>query len=94
MVSIPRISSEFQIGRLHYNILIDPWLAGPQSDVAGWVSTQWHAIKSIVQTVAELNDLLQEVEALASRVDSAEQKSKRSRNTRLITHSTPHTSMR
>ena|ERR1700722_5827489 len=64
-------------GRLRYNILIDSWLAGPRSDAAGWFSTQWHAIKSSVQTVAEFNDLLQEVEALASRVESAGQKSKR-----------------
>jgi len=69
-------------GRLRYNILIDPWLAGPQSGVAGWFSTQWHAIKSSVQTVAELDVLLQEVEVLASRLDSAGQKSKRSRNAR------------
>jgi hypothetical protein len=48
--------------------------------MAGWFSTQWHAIKSSVQTIAELNDLLQEVEGLASRVDSAGQKSKRSQN--------------
>ena len=36
-------------GRLRYNTLIDPGLAGPQSDVAGWFSTQWHAIKSSLQ---------------------------------------------
>jgi hypothetical protein len=57
-------------GRLRYNILIDPWLAGPQSDVAGWFSTQWHAIESSVQTVAELNKNLEAVEALASKADS------------------------
>lgn len=84
MVSILAYPPNFRSSssRLHYNILIDPWLAGPKSDVAGWFSTQWHAIKSSGETVAELNDLLQEAEALASRVDSAGQKSKRSRNAR------------
>ncbi|MCJ1350026.1 MAG: hypothetical protein MMC33_000007 [Icmadophila ericetorum] len=53
------------LGRLHYNVLIDPWLQGSQSDVASWFSKQWHAIDSSVQTIAELNERLQEVEELA-----------------------------
>ena len=52
-------------GRSRYNILIDPWLSGPQSDVASWFSTQWHAVSSSVQTIAELDERLREVEALA-----------------------------
>lgn len=52
-------------GRSHYNILIDPWLSGPQSDVASWFSTQWHAIQSSIQTIAELDEILKEVEELA-----------------------------
>ena len=52
-------------GRSHYNILIDPWLSGSQSDVASWFSTQWHAIKSSVQTIAELDEMLRELEELA-----------------------------
>ena len=51
-------------GRSRYNILIDPWLAGPQSDFAGWFSTQWHATQSSVQTIAELEAGLKEVETL------------------------------
>ena len=66
-------------GRLRYNILLDPWLTGPQSDFAGWFSTQWHAIESSVQTVAELNDHLEEVETLASRVELKRKKNKSSR---------------
>lgn len=65
-------------GRLRYNILIDPWLAGPQSDVAGWFSTQWHAIRSSVQSVAELSESLEAVEFLASQAESIRQKNKRS----------------
>ena len=52
-------------GRSRYNILIDPWLSGPQSDVASWFSTQWHAVSSSVQTIAELDERLRELEALA-----------------------------
>ena len=52
-------------GRSRYNILIDPWLAGPQSDIASWFSTQWHAVSSSIQTITELDERLREVEALA-----------------------------
>jgi hypothetical protein len=50
--------------RCRFNILIDPWLQGSQSDVASWFSTQWHKIKSSVQTIEELNDVLCEREDL------------------------------
>ena len=53
------------LGRSRFNVLIDPWLQGPQSDIAGWFSTQWHAIKSSVQTIEELNGSLQEIEIMA-----------------------------
>lgn len=49
-------------GRTHFNILLDPWLQGPQSDVAWWFSTQWHAVPPSVATVADLNAALREVE--------------------------------
>lgn len=51
-------------GRSRYNLLIDPWLDGPQEDVAGWFSKQWHPVKSCVQTIVELEDLLHAAEAL------------------------------
>ena len=51
-------------GRSRYNILIDPWLKGPQEDVAGWFSRQWHTADSVVQTIEELDQLLQNAEAL------------------------------
>jgi hypothetical protein len=57
--------------RSHYNILIDPWLDGPQEDVASWFSKQWHLIKSSVRTVADLNDILGDAEA-SSRQDRPE----------------------
>ena len=53
--------------RCRFNILIDPWLQGPQSDVAGWFSTQWHRIPSSVQTIEELNGILGEREDLEFR---------------------------
>ena len=51
-------------GRSRYNILIDPWLRGRQSDVAAWFSSQWHAIDASMQTIAELNSLLEANEKL------------------------------
>ena len=52
-------------GRSFFNVLVDPWFSGPQSDVASWFSTQYHAILSSVQTVAELEERLRDVERLA-----------------------------
>ncbi|KAK8105537.1 hypothetical protein PG999_008896 [Apiospora kogelbergensis] len=50
------------VRRSRFNILLDPWLQGPQSDVASWFSTQWHLVAPSVQTIDELNLLLTEVE--------------------------------
>jgi Beta-lactamase superfamily domain len=55
-------SSVAPLGRCRYNILIDPWLKGSQSDVASWFSSQTHVIESSVQTVAELDSILAEAE--------------------------------
>ncbi|KFA48364.1 hypothetical protein S40293_04475 [Stachybotrys chartarum IBT 40293] len=49
-------------GRTHFNLLVDPWLQGPQSDVAWWFSTQWHVVEPSVATIADLNAALREVE--------------------------------
>ncbi|KAK3375885.1 hypothetical protein B0T24DRAFT_208516 [Lasiosphaeria ovina] len=49
-------------GRSHFNILIDPWLDGPQSDVASWFSTQWHVEPPFVRTIKELSDVLAQLE--------------------------------
>lgn len=48
--------------RSRYNILVDPWLEGPQSDVASWFSTQWHIVTPAVQTLRELDEVLAELE--------------------------------
>jgi hypothetical protein len=48
--------------RQYYNILIDPWLSGPQSDVASWFSQQYHATPSAYASIAE-------VQALAGAID-------------------------
>jgi hypothetical protein len=53
--------------RCRFNVLFDPWLKGPQSDVAGWFSTQWHKIQSSVQTIEELNHVLGDREELELR---------------------------
>lgn len=51
--------------RTHLNILVDPWLRGPQSDVAGWFSTQWHLVPPSFDTVADLDHALRDVETSA-----------------------------
>lgn len=53
--------------RSRYNILVDPWLQGPQSDVAAWFSTQWHVVAPAVQTIKELDEALAGLEDGTSR---------------------------
>ena len=45
-------------GRCRYNIVIDPWLRGPQVDLFSWFSSQEHAKPSAIQSLSSLNDLL------------------------------------
>jgi hypothetical protein len=51
-------------GRKFFNILLDPWLSGPQSDVASWFSKQWHAITPHHASIASVEALAREVEGL------------------------------
>jgi len=37
-----------------FNVLIDPWLTGPQADFHKRFNQQWHVIKSCVENVNEL----------------------------------------
>ncbi|KAI0484849.1 hypothetical protein GGR56DRAFT_669361 [Xylariaceae sp. FL0804] len=57
-------------GRRFFNLLLDPWLSGPQSDVAGWFSTQWHVEAPGVGSVAELDEVLRDVEGGGSGSES------------------------
>lgn len=66
LLQLPRpINSVKHSKRIYYNILIDPWLFGGQSDVAPWFSQQWHAIKPRVSSIAEVEELAREVEVVA-----------------------------
>ena len=84
LLQIPRIHTHGTGGyRSHYNILIDPWLRGRQSDVAFWFSSQWHAIKSSVQTISELNAFLahtQRASTIECALDHQSQASNERRN--------------
>lgn len=62
LVQLPYPKHAAPADRSHLKILIDPWLQGPQSDVASWFSTQWHVVAPTVQTIQELNTLLEQVE--------------------------------
>jgi len=66
LLQIPRPASAVKHGsRIYYNILIDPWLKGPQSDVARWFSQQWHAIESDCANIAEVEELARRIEIMA-----------------------------
>ncbi|PVH90644.1 hypothetical protein DM02DRAFT_678480 [Periconia macrospinosa] len=66
LLQIPRPATAVKHGsRIYYNILIDPWFVGGQSDVARWFSQQFHAIESAVKSVAEVEELAREIEILA-----------------------------
>ncbi|KAH6642893.1 hypothetical protein C7974DRAFT_386354 [Boeremia exigua] len=66
LLQIPRPANAVKHGsRVYYNILIDPWFVGGQSDVAKWFSQQWHATPSAVQSIAEVEEMVRHVEILA-----------------------------
>ena len=67
LLQIPRPATAVKHGgRLYYNVLIDPWLKGPQSDLARWFSQQWHATESKFGSIAEVEELAREIELLGS----------------------------
>ena len=66
LLQLPRPANAVKHGsRVYYNILIDPWFVGGQSDVAKWFSQQFHATESAVKSVAEVEELARQVEILA-----------------------------
>jgi hypothetical protein len=67
LLQIPRPARAVERGaRFYYNILIDPWLVGGQSDVASWFSQQFHATPSALQSIDEVETLALEAEILAA----------------------------
>ncbi|KAF8607433.1 hypothetical protein BDV93DRAFT_604016 [Ceratobasidium sp. AG-I] len=38
-----------------FNVIVDPWLTGPQTDYYSWFSSQSHIIKACVDHISELN---------------------------------------
>ncbi|KAG8629811.1 hypothetical protein KVT40_001430 [Elsinoe batatas] len=67
LLQIPRPHHAQSLGgRFYFNILIDPWLSGGQSDVARWFSQQFHAIPSAVPSIAAVEDLLRNIEFATS----------------------------
>ncbi|XWW97554.1 hypothetical protein V2A60_005538 [Cordyceps javanica] len=55
-------SGSGRVARSHFNLLIDPWLQGPQSDVASWFSTQYHVVAPAVSSLAALQAALERLE--------------------------------
>ena len=52
-------------GRFFFNVLIDPWFTGPQTEMSSWLHRQSHTIRSAVQDIPELERLAGTVEELA-----------------------------
>ena len=66
LLQVPRPAAAVKYGgRIYYNILIDPWFVGGQSDVARWFSQQWHREESKVKSVQEVEEICRQIELLA-----------------------------
>ena len=67
LLMIPRpLAATRRGGRVYFNILIDPWLSGTQTDYTSWLSKQWHADEPRVPSIAAVENLIRETESLAS----------------------------
>ena len=67
LLQLPRPGTATEhTGRQWFNILIDPWLHGSQSDVAGWFSRQWHADDPCISSIAKVEELAREIEIISS----------------------------
>jgi hypothetical protein len=67
ILQLPRpAKSTKRSGRAFYNILIDPWLFGGQSDGAKWFSQQWHSEPPAVGSIPAVEELCRELDTLAS----------------------------
>jgi hypothetical protein len=63
LVQLPYPSSaKSTTRRSHFNVLLDPWLQGTQSDYVSWFSTQWHVVAPVYETVHDLEKALAEVD--------------------------------
>lgn len=62
---LPEPAAE-ETGREYYSILVDPWLAGSQVDVGRWFSEQWHARRSKVESIWEIEELIRGRNAAAA----------------------------
>lgn len=51
--------------RTFFHILIDPWLAGSQSDVARFFSQQWHSTESSASSIAAVESVIENIENAA-----------------------------
>lgn len=55
-------------------MLFDPWLSGPQSDVASWFSKQWHVIEPALGSIEEVEKFCKETERAAAQVQGPEKR--------------------
>ncbi|KAI9806455.1 MAG: hypothetical protein M1833_003642 [Piccolia ochrophora] len=68
LIQLPRPESHASpAGRRYFNILLDPWFVGPQSDVASWFSQQFHAIESAFGSIAAVEQSIRRIEGRPDR---------------------------
>jgi hypothetical protein len=57
--------------RKWFNVILDPWLTGPQSDVASWFSRQWHVEPPACGTISAVEELCAKVEYISQSSSSS-----------------------
>lgn len=62
--------------RYFFNVLLDPWLSGPQADVASWFSKQWHVIEPALKSIEEVEAFCRETERLAAEMEDPDHTSR------------------
>jgi hypothetical protein len=69
-----RLAGSTSVGsrRQFFNVLFDPWLSGPQSDIASWFSKQWHVIEPALESIEEVEAFCRETESLAAGLNVAD----------------------
>ena len=52
------------LSHTYYNLLIDPWFKGVQTDYFSWFSRQRHVVRPLVESIGDLNEILADVEII------------------------------
>lgn len=92
LLQIPRPTG-IRHHRRWFNVLIDPWLAGSQSDVASWFSQQEHATESSLKSIQEVEMLAREIELVTEEVHQPTRRKRKSNGDASRTNGTEEASL-